>query len=119
MQGQQGLVGGDDMLAFFNGLKHKTLGRFVATHQFDHHRDFRVVEDGVDIRGQAAFVYSHAALRYDIEIGDPFQDNTSSHFAADDIRIFLKQFDYSGANVTESYQSNFYIVHFKSSKKII
>ena len=89
MQGQERLVGGDDVLPLFDGLEHKALGRLVPAHQFDHHRDIGVIEDGVDVGGQAVGIDRDAPVAGDIQVRDPFQHDAGPDLAADDVRVLL------------------------------
>ena len=49
MDCQQSLVGGDDMLAVFDRLEHKTPGRLIAANQFDDHGNIRIGQHLVGI----------------------------------------------------------------------
>jgi hypothetical protein len=52
MHGQQRLVGGDHVLAVFDGLEHQLLGHAVAADQFDDDVDLGVGDDGEGVVGQ-------------------------------------------------------------------
>src|SRR5690606_23057872 len=51
MLGDQGLVGGDHVLAVFDGLHHQIAGGGGAAHQFHHDVHFRIVYHGENIAG--------------------------------------------------------------------
>ena len=53
MHGKQGLVGRDDMLAIGDCLHHHLAGHTVAADQFDDDVDFRVIDQGEGIIGNA------------------------------------------------------------------
>jgi len=106
--GQQGLVGGDHVLAGAEQIELDRLGDAGASDQLDADRDTRVGQKPLDVIGQHAFGQPHRARRRRIQVHYTAQFQVHAHLLGDGVGPFADQFGDAGADGSEADQPNSY-----------
>ncbi len=101
---EQGLVGGDHMFAFGDGLEQKGAGGFHAPYQLNHDGYFRIVEDVgyvtaqndiAELVGQSVGLYIH----------HPGENQSGPHFLLQPLALFIQRLGQAAADGTKTYKS--------------
>src|SRR5450830_1614010 len=111
MHGQQGLVGGDDVLAGGNGFEHQGLGDAVAPDQFDHDVDLGVGNHGAGVVDDLHLIAHHSAGTLDVQVGHHGDLDATARAAADFFLVALQHVEGATANGANAQQANFDRVH--------
>ena len=112
MDGEQSLVGGDDMLAAGDRLEDEGPGRFDAADQFDDDIDGGVGEDVVGIPAEDD-VAELSGERGDIDVGDPGKDDVGADLPAQPLLLFeqsLGKTAADGAEADKTYANVFHTI---------
>jgi len=89
--GQQGLVGGDHVLAAFEQPQHDRPSRFQPPDKLRHGRDFRVVDDAGKIVGEQSAGQVHIPRPGRIGVNDPGQFERFPGVSGDPLATFQQQ----------------------------
>ncbi|MNS93113.1 hypothetical protein D3C72_1272690 [compost metagenome] len=109
VHGNQRLVGGDHVLAVFDGLEHQFAGHGVATDQLDDNVDFRVARNFEHISGNGGT--GNLAVRVLRAHGNLCHFNTAPGTAGDLLGVALKYIEGSatdGPQPTDAYFDRFH-----------
>jgi hypothetical protein len=102
VQSNQRLVGSHHMLAVLDGLQHQILGDCVATNQFDHDIDVRIIDNGKRIIRHFARTRSHLTRQFEITVGYLHNLNGTTGATADLHLIALQHGECTTAYSTDS-----------------
>ena len=105
VHGQQGLVGGDHVLAGGNRLQHQRLGHAIAANQLDHDVDVRVGDDGTCVVDHLNLRTHHALGALHIQIGHHGNLNAPASAAADFVLVALQYVEHAAADGADAQQA--------------
>ena len=106
--GQQGLVGGDNVLALVKSAVNEVTGMVNAAHKLHQHVDFGIVREVAGIGGQFRPVgQGYAARLLGIAHQNLLEQYVPTGTAADKIRVFLDQAYQAAAHCAESGQAHY------------
>ena len=99
VRGQQGLIGGNDMLAIVDGLQYQLFRNGIAADQLDHDIDIRIRYNFIRIGGDNHPFPSELARLLQVAIGNHADDNASAGPPRD---FFLVAFEHRIRTATDS-----------------
>ena len=102
MYGQQGLVGGDHMLAGFNRFEHQLPGNAVATNQFNHNINIRVGDDGPRISHHLDSWPDSGLSARRVQVSDHGNLNAATSPTHDLALVALQYVEHATANSTNT-----------------
>ena len=111
--GQQGLVGGDHVLAAFQQLQHDGPGRLQPADQLDRRDDLRVVGHFGQIGGQHARRQGEVPRPLQVGIDHVDQFQPLAGLSGDPVAVFQQQPGDAGADRSEPDNGNFDGVHIR------
>ena len=99
VRGQQGLIGGDDMLAIVDGLQYQLFRNRIAADQLDHDIDIRIRYNFIRIGRDSHPFPRELARLLQVAIGNHANDNAPAGPARD---FFLVAFEHGIRTATDS-----------------
>ena len=118
VRGQQGLVGGDDVLAVGNRLHHQILGDTVPADQFDDDVDIGMRDHQIGVVDHHALTMGQLGCTRGIQVGHHRNFNTATGASHDFFLVALENVECAGADCADAKQTYFDGFHDESLYKI-